>query len=137
MSRTKRICIFFCVLAVFGCSAYYAGYQYTQRAEQKKISLETPAVTEPAPEDQKETDYTELPSKEETVESSRELSGFSYAIVEEDGYLTVYEKDLRTVFLYTGIPFRSLPEDLKEEILRGKLFKTESDLYLFLENYSS
>lgn len=62
---------------------------------------------------------------------------YEYVIIEEAGYLTVYEKDLRTVYLHTGIAYQLLPERIQLEIDAGKLFQTQQQLYEFLENYSS
>ena len=73
----------------------------------------------------------------DSVQSANPLPYFTYAVVAEEGFLTVYEQDLTTVFLYTGISYDSLPASLQGEIDQGKLFATERELYEFLENYSS
>lgn len=74
---------------------------------------------------------------EEVVFSMEQQSAFEYVMVEEDGYLVVYEKDMQTVFLETHIPLYRLTEELREEIAIGKKFENVEAVYDFLENYSS
>lgn len=60
-----------------------------------------------------------------------------YYIKETDGYITVYMADEKTVFEYTTILIRDLPEDIREEVEKGKKVDTMGQVYGFLENYSS
>ena len=48
-----------------------------------------------------------------------------------------YEKDKKTRFMSTGIPVRSLPDELVQELLNFKYVSSEAQLYDFLESYSS
>ena len=56
--------------------------------------------------------------------------------MEEDGKVTVYKGDKKTLFEPTEILVSSLPEGVQEEIRQGKFIDTEEELYNFLENYS-
>lgn len=137
MSRRKQLQIFLCALLLIGTITYGAGYRYvvkTKEPDEESVILSTkdPDYTEPMTPEKKESH-----EPEQTAASAGKLPAFSYAMVEEDGYLTVYEKDLKTVFLYTGIPFSSLTEETKREVRQGKLFANEQELYAFLESYSS
>lgn len=58
-------------------------------------------------------------------------------VVVEDGFLSVYDELRENVILYTDISFERLPLEMKDQILDGKYFKTEDELYNFLESYSS
>ena len=69
------------------------------------------------------------------IRQSRTLYG-TYYLVEEDGKVTVYKGDKKTLFEPTEILVSSLPEGVQEEIRQGKFIDTEEELYNFLENYS-
>lgn len=60
-----------------------------------------------------------------------------YYLTEEDEYVVVYYGDRETVYEYTDIRIRNLPDKVKEEILEGKFVQDDHDLYSFLENYTS
>lgn len=72
-----------------------------------------------------------------TVRKTYETKLFYCCVVVEDDYLTVYDEKRENVILYTDIRLQDLPEQLAQEIIDGKYFKTEQDLYHFLESYSS
>ena len=73
---------------------------------------------------------TELPLGEEPGISQ-------YYLVEEFGYVNIYKEDMETIYEYTEIHIRDLPQELQEEICLGKWLYSEEELYDFLENYSS
>ena len=84
--------------------------------------------------------YVERFSSEEVVvrknyESSKKTEEFYLAV--ENNYVVVYEKDKKTRFMSTGIPVRSLPDELVQELLNFKYVGSEAQLYDFLESYSS
>lgn len=60
-----------------------------------------------------------------------------FYLKEQNGYVTVYEKDRETLYEPTSIAIEALPEALQSEIRHGKYLKTHEELYSFLENYSS
>lgn len=62
---------------------------------------------------------------------------YKYYLAAENGYVTVYYSDKKTVYEYTNIDIDHLPEELKGEIVNGKNIATLDELYNFLENYSS
>lgn len=60
-----------------------------------------------------------------------------YYMVVENGYVTVYYSDRKTVYTYTDISLSSLPEEVQQEIIDGKQITSLQDLYNFLETYTS
>lgn len=60
-----------------------------------------------------------------------------YYIKDTDGYVTVYESDQETVFEYTTIPVADLPENIQKKLKDGIKAKSLTQVYGFLENYSS
>lgn len=62
---------------------------------------------------------------------------YKFYMTEENGCVTVYYIDKRTVYEYTNIVVDCLPDDIQEQIQRGKYVKDEDALYDFLETYTS
>lgn len=60
-----------------------------------------------------------------------------FYLTAEDHYITVYMEDLQNVYLYTDIHLEDLPDALQEEIIQKKQIVGESNLFHFLESYSS
>lgn len=123
MKKTVSICIL-CVLAL----AILIGIFCSIRKEKihdvpEKNNLAQEQVTEE--------------TTEEILSSMQVEPVFSYVMVEEAGYLVVYERDMQQIFLETRIPYSKLDDKLQKEISAGKKFETEEAVYDFLENYSS
>ena len=85
---------------------------------------------------EEETDHslleTGLPA--DAVQAETE---YTYYLIEEFGYVNIYNADQETIYEYTEISIGDLPEELQQEICTGKGVVTEQELYDFLENYSS
>ena len=60
-----------------------------------------------------------------------------YYIKEQDGYVIVYEADQKTPYEYTSILAEDLPEHVKKQLENGIKFTSLTQVYGFLENYSS
>lgn len=60
-----------------------------------------------------------------------------YYVIYRQGRIVIYYSDRKTVFEYPDIRLGDLPVDLQCEILSGKEMKDETELYSFLQNYSS
>ncbi len=60
-----------------------------------------------------------------------------YYIRETDGYVIVLDSDKKTVYEYTSILIEDLPEHVQEQLKNGIKFTSLSQVYGFLENYSS
>ena len=60
-----------------------------------------------------------------------------FFIIEEDGYLVIYNQITSERYDNTSIYVKDLPERLQKELESGLYFYNEQELYDFLENYSS
>lgn len=60
-----------------------------------------------------------------------------YYIKEADGYVIVYESDQKTPYEYTSISVEDLPENVQKQLKGGIKFTSLTQVYGFLENYSS
>ena len=75
--------------------------------------------------------------KGEEVKKYQNDNPYNYYMVLEDGYLTVYKQDKTTVFLETGIREDELDETDRAQLLQGVGVKNISELYRYLEGYTS
>ena len=71
------------------------------------------------------------------VRKSYEREEEGFYLVNENHKVVVYDKSLTHIYMETGIPVEELPWALQREILHMKYIETESELYNFLESYSS
>lgn len=51
--------------------------------------------------------------------------------------VVVFLADQKTLFFETGIELEQLPEEIRAQIINGKYFEKEKELYSFLESYTS
>lgn len=78
-----------------------------------------------------------LRQEAEVKESLKVVEPEGFVLLEEDGFVAVYEADRKTRYSTTGILLEELPEELQQEIQQGKVIESEEQLYNFLESYSS
>lgn len=62
---------------------------------------------------------------------------FRFYVVVKNGYVVVYNSDLKSVYNYTGIEAASLPEKDRVELSQGIYIDTLEELYSLLESYTS
>lgn len=79
----------------------------------------------------------EIEREKELAESLNVVEPYQYVLLPEDGYVAVYCADRKTLYASTDIQIQNLPDELQQEIQKGKLISSETQLYSFLENYSS
>jgi len=118
MTKTNRIRASFILGAAILTGAGYLWNTSLETAQEKKQEK-----SKPKQEEMKETASSETP--------------YEYVIVNDNGYLTVYQKDLKTVYFQTDIPYAELHTELQKKIDQGYLIQDAEELYDFLENYSS
>lgn len=118
MKRNLSICIFLFFLFLVS-----AAVLFNYRKESEEILP-----------DSQETQYRE---PETVINSNKEIKSYQYIILEDQGRLSVYCSDNRTLYMNTGIPVNALTDELKTRLPSGICFETEEELYEFLENYSS
>lgn len=76
-------------------------------------------------------------SKDESITISQEYISCLFYIKEIDGRLVVFENKNHTIFMETSIEIITLPKEIRDKLDTGLFFQTESQLYNFLESYSS
>ncbi len=90
-----------------------------------------------------QTDDTTAPIENSTenntqsLTSSNEYSTYYFYAKNDNGRISVYDVKTQTLYMETGIEVEFLPEELQQELESGIYFKTEEELYDFLESYSS
>lgn len=62
---------------------------------------------------------------------------YEYYMVIRNGYVTVFYKDKKTVFEYTNIEAKYLPQSEIDKLYDGIYVKNKEELYTILEGYSS
>lgn len=60
-----------------------------------------------------------------------------FFLLNEDHYVVVYDYSLEHLYMNTGIVVEDLPQDLQSEIIQMKFVENETELYNFLESFSS
>ena len=78
-----------------------------------------------------------LRQEAEVKESLKVVEPEGFVLLEEDGFVAVYEADRKTRYSTTGILLDELPEELRQEIQQGKVIESEEQRYNFRESYSS
>ena len=75
--------------------------------------------------------------KKESLQTSNEAKNASYCIKNDSGMLSVYNGAANEKYFDTGVYFEELPDEVKNKVINGLYFFNETDLYDFLESYSS
>ena len=131
--KTWRICL--AVAAVVAAAIFIGVAVSVQRSstpqkEQRGVELvetETP---------QTETENETVASEPDTAAVTAEET-YEYVLVDHNNYVAVYQLPERTIYEYTDVIMDVLPEEIREEIRRGKYLRNEEELYNFLENNTS
>ena len=69
--------------------------------------------------------------------TSNEAKNAKYCIKNDSGMLSVYNATASEKYFDTGVYFEELPDEAKNKVTNGLYFFNETDLYDFLESYSS
>lgn len=69
--------------------------------------------------------------------TSNEAKNAKYCIKNDSGMLSVYNGTASEKYFDTGVYFEELPDEAKNKVTNGLYFFNETDLYDFLESYSS
>ncbi len=73
-------------------------------------------------------------------ENAQEVNadGYEFLLISnENSYVEVYSLPEGEIYEYTDVILDVLPQDVQEEVMRGKYLRNEEELYNFLENYTS
>lgn len=117
MKRQTSISIFLAILVILLALLYI---KFTNDTQQKKDGT-----------------LTNEEKTEDALEISQDYVTYLYYVKEEQGRLVVYEVKTQEIFAQTSIQTKYLPKDINQQLEAGIYFETESDLYNFLESYSS
>lgn len=79
----------------------------------------------------------ESENSSDALTSSNHYETYSFCAKSEDGRVTVYDLKSQTLYMETAIVTDLLPDNVKNELETGIYFKTEAELFDFLESYSS
>ncbi|MBR4026027.1 MAG: hypothetical protein IKJ01_00530 [Lachnospiraceae bacterium] len=120
MKRQISICIFLAIIVIL-LSLLFIKFNNT-RIEYNK---------------QQELLNTQNVQQQESIRISQPYTQYMFYILNENGQLVVYDTKTNNLYMETGIRTDYLPEEVQKEIKEGLFFQTESDLYDFLESYSS
>ena len=114
-----------CIILVGISVVYDVSYRSAKKREEARLKTE-------------QTQAESSAKKQVVVEAKgKAVEDDGYYLAEKNGYVVVYLSDKKTVYEYTDILFRDLPEELQAEIETGKPVENTELLYGFLENYSS
>ena len=73
-----------------------------------------------------------------SIKESREAEiKENYCLVAEEGYLIVYDKDQKTVNMFTHMPLMDFPVEEQEKLMEGIWFSTMVEIFSYLESYTS
>lgn len=125
MKKTISICLFgiFSLLCIGGIFQPWSAKE--EDSEQRELAQQEAELV------------TEQETEHQAMESMSIQKAYSYYIFELDGWLAVYGKDGQTLLFETNIRFESLEKEVQQRVLEGVGFADESELYDFLESYSS
>ena len=73
----------------------------------------------------------------ESVPSSNEYKNYYFCARTEDGRVVIYDTKTEKLFMETGIEASLLPIEVQAQLDFGIYFKTDVELFDFLESYSS
>lgn len=122
MKRQISICIFLAIL-VIGLALLY-------------IKLNNENDIMPIKEN---TETQEILTEENTqsITSSNEYTMYYFYAKNDNGRISIYDVKTQTLYMETGIEIFLLPQEMQKELESGIYFKTEQELFDFLESYSS
>lgn len=110
---------------------------YEIKPEQAGVKVTDEDDTDSREEDEDPEEAAEtMQTDQKKIDDEATETGPYYLMV-NNGMVCVYQEDMQTMYLATGIMADDLPDDVRQEILDKKYMKNEEELYNFLESYSS
>ena len=108
-----------CIILIGVSVVYDVSYRSAKKREEARLKTEQTQAESSA------KTQAAVEAKGKAVEDD------GYYLAEKNGYVVVYLSDKKTVYEYTNILFRDLPEDLQAEIETGKPIENTELLYGF------
>ena len=75
--------------------------------------------------------------KNQSIISSNDYVNYYFCAKNDNGRVAIYDVKTKTLYMETGIETRLLPEEMQKALEQGIFFKTDVELFDFLESYSS
>ncbi len=128
--KKYMICLYLSLTVSVVCIA--AGYA---AARYQKVNDTSAATAETAIETETEDRDREAANRELVKHQVENLN--EYYLVSENGFLMVFTRDQESVCLYTHIPIVEMPLSEQDKLREGIWFPTMSELFQYLESYTS
>ena len=122
MKRQVSICIFLAIVVVVLALLYI---KFNNEIGKNQTEDNTEKVE----------NYTE--NNTQSITSSNEYITYYFYAQNDNGRISIYDVMSQTLYMETGIEINLLSEEMQEELESGIYFKTEEELFDFLESYSS
>lgn len=123
MKRQISICIILAVIVII-LALFYIKLNNESNPDNRQNSTENSTVS------------TEDKSTESII-SSNEYINYYFCAKNDNGRVSIYDVKTQTLYMETGIETSLLSEEMRMELESGIYFKTEEELFDFLESYSS
>lgn len=104
------------------------------KEEAKKVQA-TESVEQPTFAEREAETMMHLVLNQEHVTAAKSKEKF--CLVAENGYLIVYNDMEKTVHMFTHMPLAEFPEPEQEKLMEGIWFPTMTEIFSYLESYSS
>lgn len=128
--KKYMICLLLFVAVSAACLT--AGFMITRNYEREEVE------GVPATELQSETVVEDrIAANQGQVAHEVATVAEEYYLVSEDGFLLVFLKDRKTIYLYTHIPIMDFPEKERVKLMDGIWFESMMEVFNYLESYTS
>lgn len=114
----------------------YIGLDRDRLEAELKIYAESPSLTD-LEKGFRTIELISFSPAKVVVRKNYEKKEEGFFLVNENNMVVVYDKSLSHIYMDTGIRTDELPWKVQSEIMCMKYIETESELYHFLESYSS
>ena len=135
----KKYSICFLLFAATSGLCLTCGYVLTRRqvSQEYAQALETTIAETTEETSAEEQPVANLEKIEPVTEETTTESEDEFYLVSEAGFLLVFQKDRKTICLYTHIPITDFPQKERERLMEGIWFPTMMDVFNYLESYTS
>lgn len=123
MKRQISICIILAVIVIVLSLIYI---RVSNDSKQDAVPKHT--ENEPLTTDNSQSNF---------ITSSNPYETYCFYAKNDEGRVIVYDVKSQTLYMETGIETGLLPMEMQKELESGIYFKTEEELFDFLESYSS
>lgn len=122
MKRQVSICFLLALVVIVLTLVYIKSNNETGRDRTEQNTKNTELTTE---------------DNKQSITSSHEYTNYYFYVKNDNGRVSVYDVKTQTLYMETSIETNLLTEELQRQLEDGIYFKTEEELYDFLESYSS